>query len=71
MSETPERKPVRSAAQAAALILFVVALGQLIYAAYFGGGPPLIVMSIMGFGMSFILWRMKPKASSDDDSQAF
>ena len=61
MSEPAERKPVRSAAQAAALILFVVALANLIYGAYFGGGPPLIVMSIMGFGMSFILWRMKPK----------
>ena len=48
-------------AQAAALILFVVALANLIYGSYFGGGPPLIVMSIMGFGMSFILWRMKPK----------
>ncbi len=61
MSGTPERKPVRSAAQAAALILFVVALANLIYGSYFGGGPPLIVMSIMGFGMSFILWRMRPK----------
>ena len=61
MSEIPERKPVRSAAQAAAFILLITALINLVYGAYFGGGPAMLVVSVMGFGMSFILWRMKPK----------
>ena len=61
MSESHERKPKYSAAQAAALILFVVAMVNLFYGAYFGGGPALITVGVMGFVMAVFLWRFKPK----------
>lgn len=64
-----EGTKVYTAQQAAALVLVIVAIFNMIYGAYLGGGPVAITLAFMGFAMAIIVWKVKPKRKADEIAQ--